>query len=138
MALRRVEVAILSSDGLYRTVDQSMVEVKPGQQMRVSLYWEALDAVRAERTVSVRVAGPSGALVAQYDTMPGQGKKPTSWWQEGWRIRDVHYLAVSPEAQPGSATLDVLVYDSQSQDIVPYEDGSKVATVCDVAVLPQP
>ncbi len=134
MTLARVEVAILGSDGLYRAVDQPTVEVKPGQQVRVSLYWEALEAVRAERTVSVRIAGSAGALVAQYDTRPGQGKKPTSWWQKGWRIRDVYYLTVSPEAPVGHGTLNVLVYDSLALSTVPWEDGRAQIEVCPVTV----
>jgi uncharacterized membrane protein len=134
MALVRVEVAVLDGDGLYRTVDQPMVEVEAGQQVRVSLYWEALEAVGAERTVSVRIAASSGALVAQYDTMPGQGKKPTSWWEKGWRIRDVYYLTVSPDAPVGLAGLNVLVYDSFALSTVSWEDGRGQATVCPVVI----
>ncbi len=138
MYLLGVEVAVQDQAGLLRPVGNAPIELIPGQQLRVDLYWQAVAVPNAERTVSVRIADSSGALVAQHDGWPGQGKKPTSWWQEGWKIRDVHYLAISPEARPGSASLDVLVYDSHSQDIVPYEDGSKVTTVCEVSLLPRP
>ena len=138
MYLLGAEVAAQGSAGLLCSVGRAPIELAPGQQIRVDLYWQAVATPGAERTVSVRIVDSAGVLVAQHDGWPGQGKKPTSWWQEGWRIRDVHYLSISPEAQPGPATLEVLVYDSQSQDIVPYEDGSEVTTVCDVALLPQP
>ena len=132
MRLERVEVAPSDEDGIYQTVSQAPVELQQGQEMRVSLYWEALAAPNAERTVSVRVADASGWLVAQHDSMPGHGTKPTSWWEKGWVIRDVYYLQVSPDAPPGPGRLDVLVYDSASGQVVPFGDGSQAITVAPV------
>jgi hypothetical protein len=113
--------------------------LRPGQQVRVSLYWEALadpgpPRSHAERTVSVRFADVSGALVAQHDNMPGQGKKPTSWWREGWRIRDVYYLTVSPQARSGRGGLDVLVYDTYSSEAIPWDDGSTILRAIEIDV----
>ncbi|HUT19331.1 MAG TPA: DUF2079 domain-containing protein [Anaerolineae bacterium] len=132
MRLERVEVAPSDEDGIYQTVSQAPVELQQGQEVRVSLYWEALAAPNAERTVSVRVADASGWLVAQHDSMPGHGTKPTSWWEKGWVIRDVYYLQVSPDAPPGPGRLDVLVYDSASGQVVPFGDGSQAITVAPV------
>jgi hypothetical protein len=66
--------------------------------------------------------------------MPGQGKKPTSWWQKGWRIRDVYYLTVSPEAPVGHGSLSVLVYDSFALSTVPWGDGREQMEVCPITV----
>ena len=132
MRLERVEVAPSDEDGIYQTVSQAPVELQQGQEVRVSLYWEALAAPNAERTVSVRVADASGRLVAQHDSMPGHGSKPTSWWEEGWAIRDVYYLQVSPDAPPGPGRLDVLVYDSASGELLLFGDGSQAITVAPV------
>jgi hypothetical protein len=124
MLLDRVEVAIREESGFYQTVSEEPVSARPGQEVRVSLYWEALDAPEAERTVSVRIAASDGQLVAIHDNQPGRGKKPTSWWQKGWKIRDVYYLTVSQEAPVGPGTLEVLVYDTHSLEPVPADDGS--------------
>jgi hypothetical protein len=112
------------------------LELAPGREVRVSLYWEALDAPGAERTVSVRILGPSGALIAQQDNWPGRGKKPTSWWRKGWQIRDVYYLAVPEGAEPGRGQLSIIVYDSYNTEIVPFNDGMESLMLREVIILP--
>ncbi|MBN1584417.1 MAG: DUF2079 domain-containing protein, partial [Anaerolineae bacterium] len=131
MRLQRAEVAVADSSGVYRVADRSPVLVERGQIMRVSLYWQALAAPKAERTVSVRLVLPGGSLLAQQDNMPGRGKKPTSWWQEGWQIRDVYDLTVSPDAPPGAGTLDVLVYDSYDARVLPFDGDRLRLSLCD-------
>jgi uncharacterized membrane protein len=134
MRLDRVEIAAGDEDGVFHTVAQEPVRLERGQKVRVSLYWETLAAPNAERTVSIRIADASGALVAIYDNLPGQGKKPTSWWQEGWKIRDVYYLTVSPQAQLGQGSLDVMVYDSFSGETVPFKGGTEILRLCQVII----
>jgi uncharacterized membrane protein len=127
MALQRVDVATAGkldpddAQGILRAVDGERIELLPGQEVRVSLYWRALAAPNAERTVSVRIVDSLGALVAQHDSLPGNGNKPTSWWKEGWELRDVHHLAVPSEVRPGIGGLEVVVYDSHSLEIVPFD-----------------
>jgi len=119
--LDRVEVAVADDDGFYQNVTESPLTIRPGQTMRVTLYWEALAAPEAERTVSVRVEDATGALVAQQDSQPVQASRPTSWWEPGWRLRDVYYLTVGPSATPGPAALDLVLYDSYSHERVPFD-----------------
>jgi uncharacterized membrane protein len=134
MRLDRVEVAACDADGVFHTAAQEPVRLKRGQGVRVSLYWDALVAPNAERTVSVRITDVSGALVAIYDNLPGQGTKPTSWWQEGWEIRDVYYLTVSPQAQPGEGSLDAMVYDSATGETVPFAGETEILGLCQVII----
>ena len=136
MQLDRVEVATPDKEGWFRAVARQPIELEPGEQVRASLYWEAITAPNAERTVSVRITDASGALVAIYDNLPGRGKKPTSWWQEGWRIRDVYYMTVSPGAKPGAASLSVLVYDTHSQEVIPFDDGTETIEVATIQIVP--
>ena len=121
--LDRVEVAVADEKEIYRTLDQGPVTLSPGQDVRVTLYWEALDKVNGERTVSVRIEDSSGALVAQHDMLPGDGSRPTSWWEPGWRFRDVYYLNVAPGAAPGPGSLDVVLYDSFTEERVEFDGG---------------
>jgi uncharacterized membrane protein len=134
MLLERVEVAARDQDGVFRPASEEPVELERGQQVRVSLYWEALAAPDAERTVSVRIVDASGAVVAIQDNLPGQGKKPTSWWKKGWRIRDVYYLTVSPQAQTGAGSLDVLLYDSTTQETVRFEE-TEVLNLSEILIV---
>lgn len=130
--LDRVEVAVPDERGFFDTIEQGPVELKLGQEVRVSLYWEALAPPNAERTVSLRLAGASETLLVQHDSMPGKGSKPTSWWQTGWKIRDVYYLTVPPQAQPGPGSLNVLLYDTYRLDVVPFDGGTEVLQLCEI------
>jgi uncharacterized membrane protein len=136
MRLDRVEVAVLDQGGFFRTVEQEPVELRPGQEVRVSLYWQALAAPSGERTVSVRIADAAGALVAQHDMQPSDGARPTSWWEPGWEFRDVYYLTVSPEAPSGPGSLDIVLYDTYTLDRVPFDDGVEVVSLCTVTLIP--
>jgi hypothetical protein len=117
----RIEAAVADADGLFHSAEQEPLAVQPGQLIRVTLYWEALDAPEAERTVSVRIEDAEGAIVGQQDMMPVQGSRPTSWWQPGWQLRDVYYLEVDPNAAAGPASLDLVLYDSFNQERIPFE-----------------
>jgi hypothetical protein len=123
--LDRVEVAVADEDGEFQTATARPMTVSPGQALRVTLYWEALDAPEVERTVSVRVEDANGALVAQQDSQPVQASRPTSWWEPGWRLRDVYYLTIAPGAAPGPASLDLVLYDSYSQERVQFDNGDE-------------
>ncbi|HSG18124.1 MAG TPA: DUF2079 domain-containing protein [Anaerolineae bacterium] len=123
--LDRVEVAVADEEGVYQTATEAPLMVSPGQELRVTLYWEALAAPEVERTVSVRVEDAAGALVAQYDSQPVQASRPTSWWQPGWRLRDVYYLTVAPEAAQGAASLDLVLYDSYTGERAPFDGGDE-------------
>lgn len=135
MELQRVEIAPLAHDGFYRPFALQSIVLRPGQAVRVSLYWQALVPPGAERTVSVRLFDASGVLVGQYDGLPGQGKKPTSWWQEGWQIRDVYDLVLSPAARVGPGRVDVLVYDTYSGEHLAWDSGTTQLHVSDVSVV---
>jgi hypothetical protein len=136
MRLDRVEVAVADAQGRFQAANREPVEVRRGQQVRVSLYWEALAAPGVERTVSVRIADASGVVAASYDNLPGQGKKPTSWWQKGWQIRDVYYLTLPSQTQAGQGSLDVLVYDTVTTQVVPFDGETQMLQLCDLLVAP--
>jgi len=102
--------------------------------VRVSLYWQALAAPEAERTVSVRILDASGILVGQYDGLSGRGKRPTNWCKRGWRVRDVYDLSVSSSAQPGTGRTELLVYDTRSGGRLAWDGGTGQVQLCDVVV----
>jgi hypothetical protein len=135
MLLHRVEVAPKGQDGLYRVTGQDPIEVHRGQDLRVSLYWEALDSPGTERTVSVRIVDQAGALAAIHDGLPAAGRKPTSWWQEGWEVRDAHYMTISSSAALGDAHLDVLIYDTLTKTVIPFDDLGSVLVAYQVQIV---
>ena len=120
--LEKVELALAGDDGRFNTISPGTISLEPGQQLRVTLYWQALATITDDRTVSVRIVDGSGALVAQHDMQPGDGSRPTSWWQPGWAFRDVYYLTLGADLTPGPAALNLLLYDSTTQERVPFGD----------------
>lgn len=134
--LSRYDLAIKGEDGLYRPVSDAPLMLRPGDAFRVNLYWEALAAPNAERTVSLRVTDPGGTLLAQHDGWPVDNLKPTSWWQTGWQLRDSIYLTIDPAATAGPASLDVLLYDSYTQENVPFSGGKEVLRLHPIIIEP--
>jgi uncharacterized membrane protein len=132
--LSRAEVALADESGLYQTVEGEPLSVAPGQKLRITLYWEALATSEAERTVSVRVEDAAGALVAQRDSLPSSGARPTSWWQPGWNFRDVYYLEVAPDVTPGPASIDLVLYDTFTFERVPF-DGEDVLQLMQIELV---
>ncbi len=137
MFLERADIALGDREGRFHFVSGETIQVHPGQQVRVSLYWQALDAPQAERTVSVRIAEATGRLVAIHDNMPGEGTRPTSWWRPGWQIRDVTYLTVAEDAPPGPGSLNVLLYDSHTHEPVPFESDREQIRIAQIEIVPQ-
>jgi len=142
--LDRIEIAVLDERGIYQPATEVPIEVAQGAQVRLALYWEALQTPPGERTVSVRIAPTEGGqriaapLAAIHDSLPGGGNKPTSWWRPGWQIRDVHYVVVSPDARLGEASLDVVLYDSVTGDIVQFEGQGDILAVGAMRIVASP
>jgi uncharacterized membrane protein len=135
MLLQASQVAVQDERGLFSTQDLVSLQARAGQRIRVALYWRALEAPGAERTVSVRLLDAAGGMVAQQDNWPGQGTKPTSWWEEGWEIRDLYYLDIPQGTPTGTASLRVLVYDSYSLEAIPFDDGTEMLHIAPVEVV---
>ncbi|MBN1314159.1 MAG: DUF2079 domain-containing protein [Anaerolineales bacterium] len=127
--LEKADIALTGEDGFYRPASGQTIQAAPGQNVRVSLYWRALARPDAERTVSVRIAAADGFLIAQQDSMPAEGSRPTSWWEEGWYFRDVYYLTIPPGTTPGAYSLDLVLYDSYAQERVLFDAGADVLTL---------
>lgn len=131
--LERVEVAAADPGGFYDPLAETPAAVAPGQTVRVTIYWRALDSPPGERTVSVRLMR-DGAVLAQHDMQPSKGARPTSWWEPGWTFRDVYYLSLPPGTAAGRATLAVTLYDSFTQEPVAFEGGEVVLPLLPVEI----
>jgi uncharacterized membrane protein len=132
--LDRVEVAIRGARTPYRTTATAPIAAAPGDRVRVFLYWEAVGAPDANLSVSVRIAGAGGALVAQHDQTPGAGDRPTLLWEPGLAFRDVYTMTIPPDAPPGPASLDLVLYESGSLEVVPFEGAGPVLHVAPVVI----
>lgn len=72
-----------------------------GDHLQLTLYWESLAATAADYSVFNHLAAADGRPLAQADGPPAFGAYPTSAWQPGDLIRDVHDLVVPADIRPG-------------------------------------
>jgi hypothetical protein len=97
--------------------------------LNLTLYWRATDTPSQDYTVFVHLLDESGLLRGQGDGPPVGGDYPTSFWEPGEVIIDMHHVDVDADAPPGSYRLAVGLYR--------LGDGTRLA-VWDAAGMPQP
>jgi hypothetical protein len=84
--------------------------LQPGQNVAVTLVWQALATMDEDYTIFVHLLGPDGRLHGQVDTWPIQGTFPTSTWEPGEVIEDRYLVLLDDDAPPGNYQLEIGVY----------------------------
>jgi len=93
--------------------DLAALELRPGDDLDITLYWRALGPAEADYSVFVHLVAPDNGILAQSDARPDGGVAPTTTWSDGEVIVDRHVLRV-PEAVPaGDYELYVGMYDAK-------------------------
>lgn len=88
-----------------------VAEVRPGGQLAVTLYWQALAEMSENYAVFVHLLNSAGALSAQRDTFPGLGNFPTSQWKPGDTFADTYRMDIGETAYaPDEALVRVGLY----------------------------
>jgi 4-amino-4-deoxy-L-arabinose transferase-like glycosyltransferase len=95
------------SDG--NAVDR--MEVAPGQEVRITLYWRTQSRIDKDYVVFVHVLDRDGWLRGQQDNQPRQGTFPTRAWAAGAEVVDAYDVAIAPESPVGQAYVEVGLYD---------------------------
>jgi len=111
--------------------------VRPGGQIAVRLYWQALAPMNENYAVFVHLVNPAGALSAQRDTFPGLGNFPTSQWKPGDTFADTYRVDIGETAYaPDEAFVRVGLYlpngprlSAIGADRQPLGDGVSLARV---------
>lgn len=102
--------------------------ILPGEMVRLTLYWRALDKGVKSYKVFVHVIGAEGQLLAQQDGVPVGWTIPTDTWVKDEIIADEYSLPISPDARPGVYTLGVGMYDPDTGERLPaVQDGQPLA-----------
>lgn len=76
-----------------------------GQSLSLTLYWQALDAVKQDYTIFVHLLGSDGNLLAQHDAPPIEGLYPTSQWIVGDIFSHQITFYIPEDAPPGQYEL---------------------------------
>ncbi len=92
---------------------EARVEPAGGQELHVRLVWEALQPVAGDYTAFVQVLH-GGTVAGQHDGPPVGGRLPTTLWQPGQRIVDVHQVHLPAPYDPQSDRVIVGLYELES------------------------
>jgi len=85
-------------------------QIVPRGRLHVTLYWQSLAEMDQDYTVFVHLADQAGRIYSQHDGQPAAGLYPTSKWEEGEVIEDVHLIEVPADVPAGSYSLKIGMY----------------------------
>jgi hypothetical protein len=100
----------------------SPAAVRPGETLRLTLFWQARQWIAQDYTVFVHLLDGQGKIWAQHDGPPQNGALPTSAWNPGELLRDEHLLTVDAQAPPGNYRLAIGLYDPATLQRLPVFD----------------
>jgi hypothetical protein len=109
--------------------------VSPGEDIDVTLYWEAQREPEEDYIVFVHVLDAEGQIVASHDGPPMEGRYPTRAWLPGDIIPDLHSAPLAPDAPGGVYRLQVGMYHWPSMERLPVWDSEGVEQADRVIVL---
>jgi 4-amino-4-deoxy-L-arabinose transferase-like glycosyltransferase len=92
--------------------DLSGEQVKAGDSITLTLYWQALARMADDYKVFVHLVGPEPeqTIAAQSDKMPLDGLWPTWAWEPGYPVRDEYRLELPAGLPPGKYELRAGLY----------------------------
>jgi len=99
--------------------------LRPGETLRVTLYWRALRTVTVNYSVFAHVRGLGETLWGGQDGWPQQGAAPTSAWRVGDVIRDPYEVVVKPDTPPGQYDVEVGLYDAAGVRLQAFADDGR-------------
>ena len=99
--------------------DLEPLEVKPGDPIQISLYWQALAEMESDYQISLFFRDAEGNVWGESLRQPLDGHYPTTLWEKGEVVRDLFDLVIDPSAPPGIHRLWVRVYDPATQTYLP-------------------
>ena len=97
VSLHGLEVTVQSSDAILLRLD-----------------WSAESPLEENYSTFVHLRGPDGALVAQHDSWPAIGSRPTPTWQPGELILDYHWVDLPPSLPSGTYEVSVGMYHTDT------------------------
>jgi hypothetical protein len=115
------EIKFLGYD-LVGSQEGSAFQVRPGDTLKLTMYWQALGTTDLSYTVFAHLLGPDGRLRAQQDNPPCRGACPTTSWVAGEVLTDEYTITVPADAAPGDYRLEIGLYDGATQQRLPVFD----------------
>lgn len=112
------------------------VILAPGDGLRVTVGWVALQPLEKDYVVFVQLLDAEGQLRAQHDSPPVGGYRPTTRWAPGEPIEDHLGVALPADLPPGDYILILGMYDPATGERLPASAGGDFVTLGRVTVMP--
>jgi len=94
--------------------------LRPGETATVRLAWHSRAPVTADYSIFLHLVDRAGLTIAQLDTMPGGGLRPTSGWPVGGVLWEEYTVAIPAVTYtPNQAQWQVGLYDHRSGQRLP-------------------
>ncbi len=87
--------------------------VKPGETLKLALYWQARGKTDKPYTVFVHVLDGANKVVAQKDAQPANGARPTTGWVANEYIADNYELPIPSNVPPSKYQIEIGWYDAK-------------------------
>jgi len=117
--------------------DHRVPTVFPGDEVRVDLAYLTNAPLTDDLSLFIHLVDGTALTVAQLDTMPGGGLRPTSGWQPGRLLLDSYTVVIPVTAHtPNRASWQVGFYDHRSGERLPQVDGGTGYTFGEVTICP--
>jgi uncharacterized membrane protein len=97
-------------------------EIHPGDELSLTLYWQALGATDTPYTVFVHLLDEEQNFRGQGDGLPCGGECPTTGWTQGEYLTDEHRIPVNAADAPQTCHIEVGLYDPATGARLPAAD----------------
>jgi hypothetical protein len=96
-------------------------QVKAGDSLPLTLYWQAAGTFDKSWTVFVHLIDSKGNIISQQDQVPGAGQFPTTGWVPDEYVIDDYNLQIPADAPPGQEAyrLEIGLYDANDFSRLP-------------------
>lgn len=101
----------LGDEVIFLGYDLRTTVVKPGDTLRLTLYWQARRKTTGWHKVFTHLLDDRERIWAQKDSVPVGGTRPTTGWVSGELIVDEYELVVESGAPGGDYILEVGMYE---------------------------
>lgn len=103
-------------------------QVKPGETLPLTLYWQAAKEMEVSYTVFTHLLDGQGVVWGQQDNLPDGGSYPTTGWTSGEVVIDRYNVPLRPDTPAGRYQLEVGLYDAATGERLSALDEAGRAT----------
>jgi len=99
-------------------------KTKPGDALQLTLYWQAQSRMNTNYKVFTHLLDKDNHIWGQQDSVPGQGRYPTTGWLPEEVIIDKYEIPMRSDAPSGEYVIEIGMYDPETMErLLAFEEG---------------